>query len=626
VIKSSQEQAVRVITLNHPPVNALGATMRQELKAQLDHAFSDDSVKAIVLASALPLFCGGADIQEFRTQQLWQSPDLPFLCNYIDNAPKRIIAAINGAAMGGAVEIALACDHRVARRQATMGLPEIKLGLLPGAGGTQRLPRVTNINVALDMILNGNPVSAKAALETGFLDRIIEDDDDFSQAVLAWAEELIENNAPLQRCAQMVVDMQDISSDIFRLKRDDIKQRMPGQLAPLRCIKALEAASTEPLATGLAHEKAFFLELLTNSQARARIHLFFAERAAQKIPDVTQATPQREIKSVAVLGAGTMGTGIAIALINADVPVILLDVSNEQLAQGLQRIQDTLQRAQDKGRLTSTLARQRMALLTSTLHYADISNADLVIEAVSESMSTKQAVFKQLDEICKPRTILASNTSTLDLDAIAAATTRADDVIGLHFFSPANIMKLTEIVRGEQTSPEVINTLLRFSKRINKVPAVVKVCDGFVANRMLEPYFREASRLLLEGATADQVDGVLTDFGMPMGVLSMGDLAGIDVGYLVRQANRSRYAHDPSYQAVQDKLYSLGRYGQKTARGCYRYKGKKKLIDAELPGLCLELAFDLGVQRRKIANQEILERCQRFWISGLAWWPTFLRE
>ncbi len=609
MIDSSQEKSVRTITLNYAPVNALGTTMRGELLSELERAFADDSVDTIVLASALPLFCGGADIQEFQTGELWQYPDLPYLCDVIDNAPKRVIAAINGTAMGGALEIALACDYRIGAAGAQLGLPEIKLGLLPGAGGTQRLPRITNISVALEMILSGEPIMAGRALEVGLLDHVVDDDLNFNDATTQFAQEQTDIAAPKRYSSEMSVSLAGETTDIFQRQVETLSQRKPGQIAPLRCVESIELAYTEPLSIGLQKEKQYFLELLRTPQARAQIHLFFSQRIAQKLPDIDATTEHRIIHSAAVIGAGTMGSGIAIALANANIAVLLLDASGSNLSAAMSYIKTYFERAVEKGRLSESEALRRQALVSAVRDFEDLSGVELVIEAVYEHLATKQSVFKKLDQFCKSGAILASNTSSLDLNDIAASTNRADDVIGLHFFSPAHIMKLTEIVRGQHTSPSVIKSAIQFTKKIGKVPAVVNVCDGFVGNRMLEPYFREASRLLLEGATVEQIDGVLTRFGMAMGVLSMGDLAGIDVGYLVREANRSRYSRDPSYQAVQDKLYSLGRYGQKTGRGCYLYKGKEKITDAQMPGLCLELAFELQIKRRIISDTEVLERC-----------------
>lgn len=609
MIERTDFDSICVLTMNAPPVNALGVEMRSGLQELLQAAFADDSTEAVVLSSALSLFCGGADIQEFKSRQLSLEPQLPGLCQMIDNAPKLVVAGINGIAMGGALELCLACDYRVGRSSALLGLPEIKLGLLPGAGGTQRLPRVAGLELALDMILSGNPVSAERAHKAGLLDELVPEHIDFLQATINYTRNLISSNSPSRQTAQMTVDQSSVSADFFSEQEQQLGLKTMGQVAPLRCLKSIQAACNMDLETGLAQERQAFHDLLDTPQARGMIHLFFAERNAQKVPGVTRETVVRPIESVAVLGAGTMGTGIAIALANAEIPVVLLDMADENLSAGLGRINEYYQRAVFKGRLSEAEAETRLGCVSGTLDFSDLSEADLIIEAVFENMDIKKAIFEQLDEACKAGAVLATNTSTLDINEIAAVTTRPADVIGMHFFSPANVMKLLEIVRGSQTSPEIINSVIKFARRIQKVPVVVNVCFGFVGNRMLEPYFREASRLMLEGAAAEQIDRVLTRFGMAMGVLSMGDLAGIDVGYFVREGRREILEYDPSYQAIQDKLYSLGRYGQKTGRGVYIYKGREKINDPKVVKLCEELAKELNITRRDVSDTEILERC-----------------
>ncbi|MGI9407298.1 MAG: 3-hydroxyacyl-CoA dehydrogenase NAD-binding domain-containing protein [Hyphomicrobiaceae bacterium] len=602
------EADIAFITMNRAPVNALGHDMRTALADALQQSFADDAIAAIVIRSGLPLFCGGADIQEFRTQQLWKEPHLPEVIALVETAPKLVIAAINGIAMGGALELALACDYRIARQTAKMGLPEIKLGLLPGAGGTQRLPRVTGVEIATDMILSGSPIPADKALSVGLVDAMIEDDADFESRTRVFVAELISTNASMRRCRDMIVDTSALSDTFFDDVRASMAKKARGQAAPERCLQSIEAACKQPLKEGLKQERDGFLGLLDTPQARGLIHLFFAERDAQKIPGVPKDTAVRDIRSVAVIGAGTMGTGITIAFLDADIPVTLLEMSGEALQRGTDAISKHYDRALAKGRVDEKIAASRKALLHGTLAYDDLANTDLVIEAVFESMDVKKDVFGKLDAICKPGAILASNTSTLDLNEIAAATSRPEDVIGLHFFSPANIMRLLEIVRGTKTAPDVIQTTLKVAKAIRKVPVVVGVCFGFVGNRMLEPYFREGSRLMLEGASPEQIDCVLTDFGMAMGIVSVADLAGVDVSYRVRESRRGEIAHDPTYQAIQDKLFELGRYGQKTGRGSYIYEGRDKKPDPEVIALSAQLAKELGVERREISDQEILER------------------
>ena len=600
---------VAAIIMSSAPVNALGLAMRRSLIDHLQRAIDDDQVKAIVIASDLPLFCGGADIKEFESGQLFDTPSLPDVIHAFENAPKLIIAAINGTAMGGGLELALGCDYRITLKSAKMGLPEIKLGLFPGAGGTQRLPRIAGLLQSMDMVLSGNPISAQQAQDCGLVDRMVDGDADLLGASLEYARELIANKAPLRNCADIAVDQSEISPDFFEQTRNKIAPKTAGQVAPEICIQSLQRSITMPFADALAADVKAFDDLLKSPQARALIHLFFAEREAQKIPGVSRDTPVRELASVAVIGAGTMGIGIAIACLDAGFKVTILEMSAEALDRGLGNLQKHYARMVEKGRIDESRAQQCKSAVSGTLDYTDLGDADLVIEAVFEDLTIKKEVFEQLDRVCKPGAILASNTSTLDLNTIASFTGRPDDVIGLHFFSPANIMRLLEVVRGEKTCADVIQSALAFGKRIRKLPVVVGVCYGFVGNRMLEPYFREGSRLLLEGATPEQVDNVLTEFGMAMGIISVSDLAGIDVSYRVRESRRDAISHDPAYQAIQDKLFELGRFGQKTGRGSYLYEGREKKSDPEVITLCEQLAQEHGIQRRQISDQEILERC-----------------
>ena len=600
---------VAAIIMNAAPVNALGVAMRQSLIDHLQRAVDDDQVKAVVITSNLALFCGGADIKEFKTGKLFDSPSLPDVINAFENAPKLVIAAINGTAMGGGLELALGCDYRIAIESATLGLPEIKLGLFPGAGGTQRLPRIADLPLAMDMVLSGNPITARQAHDHGLLDQVVSKDTDSLVSALEYARTLISDNAPHRNCAHIAVDQSEIDPDFFEQTRHKIAPKTAGQIAPEICIQSLYRSITMPFTDALTADVKAFDDLLQTPQARALIHLFFAEREAQKIPGVTRDTPVREIASVAVIGAGTMGIGIAIACLDAGLEVLILEMNAGALDKGLGNLQKHFDRMVEKGRISESRAQQCRNSVTGTLDYSDLNGADLVIEAVFEDLAIKKNVFEQLDRVRKPGAILASNTSTLDLNTIAGFTNRPADVIGLHFFSPANIMRLLEVVRGEKTSADIVKSALAFGKRIRKLPVVVGVCYGFVGNRMLEPYFREGSRLLLEGASPEQVDNVLTEFGLAMGIISVSDLAGIDVSYRVRESRRDAISHDPTYQAVQDKLFELGRYGQKTGRGSYFYEGREKKSDPEIITLCEQLAQKHGIRRRQISDQEILERC-----------------
>lgn len=544
----------------------------------------------------------------FRTGAVWDKPDLPDLCLTVEACRIPVIAAIAGPAMGGALEIALACDHRVATPDALMGLPEIKLGLLPGAGGTQRLPRIAGLEAATRMILSGDPVNGEFALSCGLVDKLFENDQDFRARVVDFATEIARLDDPKRNCADMRVIDSDPKGFLADFRRS-IEAKTKNLVAPQRCLTSIQAACELPLTAGLAQENAGFAELLDTPQSRAGRHLFFAERECTKVPGVTRPNRPRDIASVAVIGAGTMGRGIAIAFLQAGYPVTLLETTQGALDQGLDQISQHFQRAVDKGRLSADRAQIFSSNASGALNYADLSDADLIIEAAFENMDVKRQTFENLDRHAKQGAILASNTSTLDIDEIAAVTSRPEDVIGLHFFSPANIMRLLEVVRGAKTAADVIATAIKTAKKIRKLPVTVGVCYGFVGNRMLEPYFREGSRLLLEGAPPKQVDDVLENFGMAMGIHAMADLAGVDVGARVRQERRDEIAHDPAYQAVQDRLFELGRLGQKTGRGSYLYEGRTRAEDPEITQISAALAEEHGVARRDINDQEILERC-----------------
>lgn len=601
------DSQIAIIGLNNPPVNSLGHQLRQELQQALRQALLDSSVKAVVVTSTQKLFSGGADISEFGTDATWASPSLPDLLYELEEASKPVIAAISGSALGGGLELALACDYRMATADARLGLPEVSLGLLPGAGGTQRLPRLTSVPFALEMIFHGQPVLGAVAYKEGLVDRI--SNGDFAADARVYAQELLEAGALVRSCSELSVKSDDLPEDFFSEFRRANARKLNGFFAPEQCIRAIESACELPLRQGLAIEHELFLACLGSPEARAQQHLFFAEREATRVPGIRKEVKPRPIQAVAVIGAGTMGGGIAMNFLNAGLPVTLLDTGAEALERGLATIEKNYQISAKKGRMTADQVAQRMSLLRTTLDYQDLAEADLVIEAVFESMAVKKDVFGRLDEVCKPGAILASNTSTLDVDNIAAFTRRPGDVIGLHFFSPANVMRLLEIVRGRETEDDVVLSALAMARMIRKVPVVVGVCFGFVGNRMLEPYAREAHRLLLEGATPGQVDRVMTDFGLAMGPLSMYDLAGIDVGYLVRESRREAIAHDPGYCLVADKLYEQGRLGQKSGRGFYVYEGRNQHEDADVVALAESLAGQLGIARREVSDQEIFERC-----------------
>lgn len=603
------DNELALIGLRFPPVNALGQQLRSALADACERAAADPAVKAIILHGDAALFSAGADISELGSVASHADPSLPALLEHLGEIDKPLIAAISGVALGGALELALACGYRIAAADARVGLPEIKLGLLPGAGGTQRLPRLIGAEPALELILSGQPVNASRATELGLVDRLATSTGSLLDDARAFARELLASAAPAQPAAPFIEPGTGLPANFFADYRARHAARWNGQLAPQLVLEAVQAACELPLAGGLQREGELFRQAEASAQSAALRHVFFAERQTGKLPGLDAATPIRPVQKVAVIGAGTMGGGIAMNFANAGIPVALLEARAEALDRGLAQIRKNYEISVKRGKLTPAQLEQRMELLFGTLDYSDIADADLVIEAVFESLPVKQQVFRILDDVCKPGAILASNTSTLDVDQIAAVTRRPQDVVGLHFFSPANVMRLLEVVRGKATAPDVLATTLKIAKRIGKLPVVSGVCFGFIGNRMLEPYAREAHRLVLEGATPAQVDRVLTDLGLAMGVFAMYDLAGIDIGYLVREARRSEIAHDPSYFRLADELHLLGRHGQKTGRGFYLYQGRERVEDTEVVQIAERLAAELGIQRRTISDQEIHDRC-----------------
>jgi 3-hydroxyacyl-CoA dehydrogenase len=609
LIDYTLDNQLALIGLCRAPVNALGHTLRQELQAAFRQASADPVVKAMVVYGRGLPFCAGADIAEFGSADFTASPCLPELLIELAGSSKPMVAAVGGMALGGGLELALACGYRISEPKARLGLPEITLGLLPGAGGTQRLPRLIGAETALETILSGQPMRAERALELGLVDRLADSAEVLLDTARAYARELLEENAPAFPAYPHAAPGAELPAGFFTDYTARKNSQWKGQLAPHLVLEAVRCACEQPLEAGLAREEEMFMEAMDSAQSKALRHLFLAEREAGKVPGIDASLPLRSIRKVAVIGAGTMGGGIAMNFVNIGMPVVLLEQKREALDRGLAQIRKNYEISAKRGKLTQEQLEQRMALLQGTLDYADLADADLVIEAVFESMEVKRQVFATLDEICKPGAILASNTSTLDVDQIAACTRRPQDVIGLHFFSPANVMRLLEVVRGKETAPDVLATALKLGKQIGKLPVVSGVCYGFIGNRMLEPYSREAYRLLLEGATPAQVDRVLTDLGLNMGVLSMYDLVGIDVGYLIRTPMRAVLAQDPSYCRLADELYALGRYGQKTGRGMYIYEGRERHDDPEVLAMAERLAAELGIQRRQISDQEIHDRC-----------------
>ncbi|PMQ15959.1 3-hydroxyacyl-CoA dehydrogenase NAD-binding domain-containing protein [Janthinobacterium sp. AD80] len=599
--------AVAVITLANPPVNGMGLATRTAAVAGIRQALADASVKAIVITGAGKAFSGGADIKEFNSPKALTEPTLHTLINVVEQSTKPVVAAIHSVCMGGGLELALGCNYRVAAPGAQMALPEVKLGILPGAGGTQRLPRVLGLETALNMIVSGTPVASEKLAGTALFDEVIAPGADLLAAAVAFATKVAELR-PLPKVRERKVDYPNHEA-FLQFSRNTVKAMSGPFPAPLKCVDAVAAAVTMKFDDGLKYERELFMQLVQSPESKALRHAFFAERVASKVPDVPADTPVRPIASAAIVGAGTMGGGIAMNFANAGIPVTLLETRQEALDKGLATIRKNYENTVKKGKLTQEKAEQRIALVSGTLAYEDIAQADIVIEAVFEELGVKETVFRQLDAVMKPGAILASNTSTLDLDKIAAFTSRPQDVIGTHFFSPANVMKLLEIVRGKQTGKDVLATALALSKKLKKTGVVSGVCDGFIGNRMIEQYSRQAGFLLEEGCLPEQVDKAVEKFGFAMGPFRMGDLAGNDIGWAIR---KRRYVEKPevTYSKTADLLCELGRFGQKTGAGWYDYKaGDRKAYPSEqVNAMIIQHSADLGVARRKISDQEIVER------------------
>ncbi|MBA1148417.1 enoyl-CoA hydratase/isomerase family protein [Ectothiorhodospiraceae bacterium WFHF3C12] len=605
VVTYELRDGVGVITVNYPPVNALGKDVREGLKAAVEQGAADDGAQALVVMGGGRTFPAGADIREFGKPP--QPPALTEVIDAYEHADKLIVAAIHGTALGGGLEVALGCDYRVAVSSARVGLPEVNLGILPGAGGTQRLPRLIGADKALPMIVEGNHVPAAKAQSLGIIDEVVEGD--LAEQAIAYARKLVGDGAPRRPVSEMEVKLED--PKVFENYEKSIARKKRGFLAPFRCIEAVKAAAELPFAEGMKRERELFTELVSSPQSKAQRHAFFAEREVGKVPGVSKDTPRREIGKVGIIGAGTMGGGIAMNFANVGIPVILKEVKQEALDNGIKIIRRNYENTAKKGRISQDDVEKRMSLISGTLEYDELSDVNLVIEAVFESMDIKKEVFGELDRVCKSGAILATNTSTLDVNEIADSTSRPEDVMGMHFFSPANVMKLLENVRGEKTSDEVVATVMDLSKKIGKVGVCVGVCDGFVGNRMLHKRQAEAVSLVAAGASPEQVDKVLFDFGFPMGPFAMSDLAGIDVGYRIRQERRK--AGDPEAQKPSwlDKLAEQGRYGQKTGAGVFKYEegDRTPKPDPEVAKLIEDFRKENGIEPREVTDQEILERC-----------------
>ena len=602
---------VAVITLNNPPVNGLGLATRQAFIQGLGKAMADDAVKAVVVTGAGKAFSGGADIKEFGSPKAIQEPHLLTLISAIENATKPVVAAIHTVAMGGGLELALGCHFRIAAPGTDVALPEVKLGLIPGAGGTQRLPRVLGVEPALNMIVSGEPIKSEMlAMLPGqkLFDQMATSAATLMDEAIAFAQSVV-GTSPLPRVRDMPCKHPNADA-FFKFTTNMVNGMTKGKYpAPLKCIEAVQNATKMKFDQGMEAEREIFTNLMFTPECRALRHLFVAQRATTKIADVPADTPVREIKSVAVIGAGTMGGGISMNFLNAGIPVKILEMKQEALDKGIAIIEKNYQSQVKKGKLKEDKLAQRMGLLSTTLNYDDLKDADLVIEAVFEEMGVKETVFKKLDEVMKPGAILASNTSTLDVNAIAAFTKRPHDVVGLHFFSPANVMKLLEVVRGSATGKDVMATVMGVAKKIKKTAVVSGVCDGFIGNRMIEQYSRQAGFLIEEGCTPQQVDKAVEKFGFAMGPFRMGDLAGNDIGWAIR---KRRYVEKPDlkYSKTADLLCELGRFGQKVGKGWYDYlPGKRDAIpNKEVEDMIAKHRTSLGISARKISDDEIVQR------------------
>jgi 3-hydroxyacyl-CoA dehydrogenase len=601
---------IAVITLNNPPVNGLGHTTRVGITTALAEANANPAVQAIVLTGAGKAFSGGADIKEFGSPKALQEPNLLSVILAIENSHKPVVAAVHSVAMGGGLELALGCHYRIAAPSCNVALPEVKLGLIPGAGGTQRLPRVLGVEAALNMIVSGEPVKSEmlAALPGQKLfDKLSASIDTLADEAMALARE-VANKRPLPLVRNLPCK-HPMGDAYFQFARNMVKGMAKNFPAPAKCVDAVEAATKKKFDDGMVFEREIFINLMWTPECRALRHIFAAERAASKIPDVPSDTPTRAINSLAVIGAGTMGGGITMNFLNAGIPVKMLEMKQEALDRGIATIRKNYEAQVKKGKLKQDKYEQRMALLSTTLSYDDLKDADMVIEAVFEEMGVKEAVFKELDRVMKPGAILATNTSTLDVNQIASFTQRPQDVIGTHFFSPANVMKLLEVVRGEKTAKDVLATVMALGKKIKKTSVVSGVCDGFIGNRMIEQYSRQAGFLLEEGCTPAQVDKAVEKFGFAMGPFRMGDLAGNDIGWAIR---KRRYQEKPNlrYSKTADLLCEMGRFGQKTGAGWYDYQaGRRDAIpNAEVVAMIDKHRAELGIKPRKISDEEIVQR------------------
>jgi len=607
IAEYSVRGAVAVIAFNNPPMNTLGHPLRTAVLEGLEKAIGDSSVRAVVLTGRGRAFCAGAEIREFNTPAAAASPHLRELIAAFEASPKPVVVAIHGLAMGGGLELSLGCHYRVAAPGAQLALPEVKIGIVPGAGGTQRLPRALGVERALAMIVSGDPVKAESVAGTLLIDELVQGD--LVEGAVAFSEKIIREQRPLRKLRDLAAKVEN-PEVFFAEARARIAREQRGFPAPLKCVDAVEAASRLPFDEGVKFERRCFEELIAGTESKALRHAFFGERAVAKIPGVPEDTEAAEIRSAAVIGAGTMGGGIAIVFANAGIPVKLTDATQDALDHALAAIRKIYEGSVSRGRLSQGEAEARLGRIAPTLSWRELGDADIAVEAVFEDMRVKKEVFAELDTVMKPGAILATNTSTLDLNEIARATSRPEAVIGTHFFSPANVMRLLEVVRGARTSNETLATVMKLAKTLGKLGVVSGVCDGFIGNRMVERYLQQAGFLLDEGALPQTVDRALEDWGMAMGPFAMSDLAGNDIGWQIR---KRRYVERPefAYSKIPDRLCELGRFGQKSRAGFYRYEAgsRKPVPDPAVEKLIASYRKEAGCGTRAIGAPEIVERC-----------------
>ncbi|NCZ62439.1 MAG: 3-hydroxyacyl-CoA dehydrogenase [Cellvibrionales bacterium] len=599
------EGAVGVIRVNNPPVNALSHGVRSGIANALTTAAQDGSEAVVILCEGRT-FIAGADITEFGKPP--KAPYLPDLLNQLDNHPKLTVAAIHGTALGGGFETALSCNYRVALASAKVGLPEVKLGLLPGAGGTQRTPRLAGVATSIELMTSGNPISAEAALQKGLIDHIATDD--LAEEAIAYAKRLVADQAPQRQASTITLALDEADRELISKARSTLAKKTRGESAPQRIIDCIEASAELDFDAGLKRERELFMACMEDPQSAALRHMFFAERAAAKIDCIDTSIEPAEVKRVGIIGAGTMGGGIAMCFAQAGIQVTLIDMSDEAVAAGISKIKTNYEISVKRGRLSQDQVETIMSQIKPSTHFEDLADADMVIEAVFENLAVKKEVFARLDTICKEDAVLASNTSYQSIDDIAAATSRPESVLGMHFFSPANVMKLLEVVKGDKSSDRVIATAMAVGKRIGKTSVLSGMCYGFIGNRMLRPYAREAALCMMEGASPSQIDAAMENWGMAMGPLAVGDLAGLDIGYKAREQLSEEQKGDPASYRVADRLVEAGRLGQKSGAGYYRYdpETRQRMADPEVDAIIDTCRDELGIVARTVSDEEIVDR------------------